>query len=336
MASSRRNEDNLSQNLDIALPEEKRRHRAALKFKRIAAAEQVLDEALYSPAPAETARESFGGLGGSAVRDWPVDLERVANAGPTDPSPEKPATRKRRRLRDALLLIAEIGALVGSLALVGLMYSRLQSLNREIRDLRHSAPIDAPLSAADASTSATPLETASVATAIDAETSTPTATVTGAISPTMEPTASRMPAPRIVAPVTDEEGAVATNMRMVIPRIQVDAPIVRGDTWEDLKWGIGHRIGSAAPGEHGNMVVSAHNDVYGEIFRDLNRLESGDEVLIHTQDRMFRYRVRSVEIVLPNRIDVMDPTAEPVLTMITCHPYMVNTHRVVVVADLIE
>ena len=124
--------------------------------------------------------------------------------------------------------------------------------------------------------------------------------------------------------------------RLVIPKIGVDAPVVEGDTWEDLKKGIGHHPGSANPGEKGNMVVSAHNDAYGEIFRDLDKLEPGDEVLVYTEEGAYRYIVNRVEIVSPDRVEFMDPTEHPVLTMITCYPYLLDTHRVVVIADLAE
>jgi sortase A len=81
-------------------------------------------------------------------------------------------------------------------------------------------------------------------------------------------------------------------------------------------------------------VLSAHNDAYGEIFRDLHKLRSGDEVLVHFDGRVFRYIVRKMEIVLPTQVEVMDPTDYPVLTLITCYPYLIDTHRIVVVCDL--
>jgi len=84
------------------------------------------------------------------------------------------------------------------------------------------------------------------------------------------------------------------------------------------------------------MVVSAHNDIHGEIFRHLVKLEAGDEVLIHTNRGTFRYVVSKVEIVLPTNVEVLEPTDCPVLTMITCYPYLVDTHRIVVRAELAE
>lgn len=139
--------------------------------------------------------------------------------------------------------------------------------------------------------------------------------------------------PTVLAPSPEGMGL---PLRMVIPAIEVDAPIVMGDTWEDLKKGIGHRPGSAMPGEPNNMVVSAHNDVYGEIFRRLPELEPGDEVTIYTDLGAYRYAVVRVEIVLPTQVEVMDPTDHAVLTMISCYPYLLDTHRVVAVAEWIQ
>jgi sortase A len=93
-------------------------------------------------------------------------------------------------------------------------------------------------------------------------------------------------------------------------------------------------LGSANPGETGNAVLSAHNDVYGEIFRHLNKLEPGDEVFAAWDGMLYRYVVTQVEIVSPTRVEFMDPTDYPALTMITCYPYLIDTHRVVVVAEL--
>ena len=66
-------------------------------------------------------------------------------------------------------------------------------------------------------------------------------------------------------------------IRIQIPAIQVDAPVVQGDNWEQLKKGVGQQIGTPDPGSKGNIVLSGHNDVYGEVFRYLDRLTPGDQ-----------------------------------------------------------
>jgi len=122
--------------------------------------------------------------------------------------------------------------------------------------------------------------------------------------------------------------------RIVIPAIRVDALIVEGDLPEQLKLGVGHALYSANPGERGNMVLSAHDDIYGEIFRRLHELELGDEVIIYAGEQPYRYLVKAKEIVEPSEVRVLAQTTTPVVTLITCYPYMVDTHRVIVVGEL--
>lgn len=122
--------------------------------------------------------------------------------------------------------------------------------------------------------------------------------------------------------------------RIVIPAIGVDAPIVPGTDWEALKKGVGHHPGTANPGERGNLVLAAHNDIYGEIFRDLEKLRPGDEIWVHTGVEAYRYVVVQKQIVLPTQVEVMAPTRDPVITLITCYPYLVDTHRLVVIGEL--
>lgn len=122
--------------------------------------------------------------------------------------------------------------------------------------------------------------------------------------------------------------------RIVISAIGVDAPVVEGDDWESLKKGAGHHIGSANPGERGNCVISAHNDIYGEIFRRLPELLLGDEILVHTPSQIYRYVVRQTRIIDPTDVSVMLPTQGATLTLISCYPYRVDTHRIVVIASL--
>jgi sortase A len=122
--------------------------------------------------------------------------------------------------------------------------------------------------------------------------------------------------------------------RLQIPAINVDAPVVQGDGWEQLKKGIGQHIGTVNPGQKGNLVVSAHNDVFGEIFRDLDRLKPGDEITVSTAQQAYVYVVRQTQIVAPTQVDVMGATQEAVLTLISCYPYMVDNQRIVVSAEL--
>ncbi len=109
---------------------------------------------------------------------------------------------------------------------------------------------------------------------------------------------------------------------------------MEGDNWEQLKLGVGHHLNTANPGERGNMVLSAHNDIYGETFRHLDKLELGDEVTVYAGEQPYRYIVTAKQIVDPSEVRVLAPTTKPVVTLISCYPYMVDSHRIVVVAEL--
>jgi sortase A len=138
------------------------------------------------------------------------------------------------------------------------------------------------------------------------------------------------PAPLPTVPAQPEQ-----PIKIVIPSIGVDHPVVRGDDWDSLKLGVGHHIGSANPGERGNMVLSAHNDIFGEIFRYLPDMQLEDEIIVHTANRTYRYVVKAKRIIEPTQVDVMEQTRKPVITLISCYPYLIDTKRIVVIGELV-
>ena len=123
-------------------------------------------------------------------------------------------------------------------------------------------------------------------------------------------------------------------IQIQIPSLSVDAPVVQGDGWEQLKKGVAQHAGSANPGQTGNMVLSAHNDVFGEIFRYLDKLERGDQIIIYTPQHSFTYLITSIQFVKPTDVEVMASTPNPTVTLISCYPYMVDNQRIVVQASL--
>ncbi len=123
-------------------------------------------------------------------------------------------------------------------------------------------------------------------------------------------------------------------IRIQIPALDVDAPVVQGIEWDQLKKGVGQVIGTANPGQKGNMVLSAHNDIYGEIFRYLDRLEPGDQFTVFTNLRPYKYTITGWEVVEPSRVDVMDKTPDATATLISCYPYLIDNMRIVVKAIL--
>lgn len=132
-------------------------------------------------------------------------------------------------------------------------------------------------------------------------------------------------------PITPE-----TARRIIIPDIGVDQVIVQGADHESLKLGVGQVLNGTTPGDDGNLVLAAHNDIYGEIFRYLDQLEPGMEFEVHTEKQIYSYVITGQEIVNPNDVHVMDYQGRPTATLISCYPYQVNNKRIIITADRIN
>lgn len=144
---------------------------------------------------------------------------------------------------------------------------------------------------------------------------------------------------QILQPVLDRpEPTAETALRIVIPKLEIDAVIVPGTDPEALRLGVGQLINGITPNtDEGNLVLAAHNDIYGEIFRYLDQLEPGDRFTVYTQIQQHEYVVASTEIVQPNDVWVMeDQSGRTMTTLISCYPYQVNDRRIVVFADRIS
>ena len=245
--------------------------------------------------------------------------------GPEVDTPEEDAARpeipvtKRRKVMDRLLLAVEVLAVLG---LVGVLVSGLGLL----RDLNQE-----------------------VAAALNPETPTPTPLVMAVVLPSghtppdaqgnTRPNEAEIPEhlrPMVqsLANIPIPTPAPDQAIRIQIPAINIDAPVVQGDGWEQLKKGVAQHIGSADPGREGNVVLSAHNDVYGELFRYLDRLAPGDQVILYTQQRQYTYIVDRTTLVEPTAVEVMASTGSPTATLISCYPYLIDKQRIVVFARL--
>ncbi len=138
-------------------------------------------------------------------------------------------------------------------------------------------------------------------------------------------------------PTLNPEGPI----RIQIASIKVDKVVVAGDDWEALKLGVGHLIGSANPGQRGNMVLAGHNDVFGEVFRDLDKIKVGDEIIVSTRTREYTYVVQPQQdgkaylIVQPTDVWVTDAQGDVrQLTLVSCYPYRVDNRRIIIFATL--
>jgi sortase A len=121
-----------------------------------------------------------------------------------------------------------------------------------------------------------------------------------------------------------------------IPSLGLEVPIYAGTGELALNSGAGHIEGTAALGARGNTGIAAHRDGF---FRLLERIDLDAELLLHVDGRELRYRVFSIEIVMPEEVHVLADTGTSSITLVTCYPfYFVGAapQRFVVRADLVE
>ena len=254
----------------------------------------------------EASSDSFDKLSSAPIVDTP---EENVNGEPVS----------RHRVTDRILLGVEILAVVG---LVGVLLSGLGML----RDLNQEV--------ASALNPATPTPTPLIMAVVLPEGHTPpdaqgnTQPNEAEIPPNLLPIVQSLANLPIPTPGPDQA------IRIEIPALTLDAPVVQGDGWDELKKGVAQHIGSANPGESGNVVLSAHNDVYGELFRNLDKLQPGDQVILYSALKQFVYVVDRTEIVDPTAVEVMASTGAPSVTLISCYPYLVDKQRIVVFARL--
>lgn len=126
-----------------------------------------------------------------------------------------------------------------------------------------------------------------------------------------------------------------------VPKINVYLPIRHGTGSEILAKNAGHVMNTSFPigGESTHSVISAHSAYPGETFFDyLVDMKMGDEFFIHILDRTLKYEVDNIEVLLPeDTIDAMRIVeGEDYVTLLTCTPYSINTHRLLVRGKRVE
>ncbi len=135
------------------------------------------------------------------------------------------------------------------------------------------------------------------------------------------PLVVRIPAPALRA-VSFSPGE--TIGRILIPRMSLDSPLLEMANCDDqvnLNRGPAHIGGTAAPGSAGNCALAGHRSTYSRPFEQMGALQAGDEIiLIDRSGGRCVYRVSRVWVVSPDEVSVLDPTPEPSVTLITCHP----------------
>ena len=119
-----------------------------------------------------------------------------------------------------------------------------------------------------------------------------------------------------------------------VDKIRVELPIYHGTGDAVLNVAVGHVQGTSIPvgGESTHAVLSAHRGLpSAKLFSDLDKLEVGDVFTITVLDRVLTYQVDQILIVLPNEVEPLYVTeGEDYCTLVTCTPYGINTHRLLV------
>ena len=137
--------------------------------------------------------------------------------------------------------------------------------------------------------------------------------------------------------------------RVTVPRF--------GDNWvrlvgQGVRWnptlneiGIGHYRQTQMPGEVGNFAIAAHRGGFGGTFRNIDQLRAGDKVFVETRDAVYTYKYLQTKVVKPNDINTISRQPRELIgvhkgakymTMTSCYPTWVNTHRIVVWLELIK
>ena len=121
---------------------------------------------------------------------------------------------------------------------------------------------------------------------------------------------------------------------VVIPKIQVNLPIYHGTDAEVLDRGVGHLLGSSLPvgGENTHTILSGHSGMASQkMFTDLEQLTHGDVFYLNVLNETLAYQVTEINTVLPYETDLLGIIpGEDLCTLVTCTPYGINTHRLLV------
>ncbi len=134
---------------------------------------------------------------------------------------------------------------------------------------------------------------------------------------------------------------IPTENRLVIPSIGVDMPILEGSDQSVLNRGGIWRIPKTSdPLKGGNMVLSGHRWMYlppsSRTLYLLDKVKDGEPIIVYWRGQEYDYRIVRHEVVAPNRVDILDPTPQPRLTIFTCTPLFSTKYRLVVYGELIS
>ncbi len=124
--------------------------------------------------------------------------------------------------------------------------------------------------------------------------------------------------------------------KLSIPRLSAVLYVLEGTDDRSLRRGPGHMHGTALPGDTGNCIIAGHRDTHFRLLKDIRK---GDEIVLETHERAYRYRVDTISIISPDNTACLKPTSNAVLNLITCYPFHYvgsAPKRFIVHADLVS
>lgn len=181
------------------------------------------------------------------------------------------------------------------------------------------------------------------------EVSSPEVTTTVPEEPTTAPPETTVPSGEVVTrPTAMTGGAIVPPKNsyapepiqeigtIEIPKIGLTSKIMHGITLRNIDFGPSHWPGTPLPGEAGNAVFAGHRVTHTHPFRRIDELVPGDEVIFTVAGVRSHYAVTGHEIVSPSRLDIVNPTPTPTVTLFACHPPGSARQRFVVRAALVS
>ena len=120
-------------------------------------------------------------------------------------------------------------------------------------------------------------------------------------------------------PVTDQVSQAGSPLGLLeIPSIGLSTVVLEGVDAPTLRRAVGHVPGTALPANPGNVAIAGHRDTF---FRPLGNIRKHDEITLATFQECYRYRVTWTKVVGPDDTQVLEPSRQSALTLITCYPF---------------
>ena len=233
-------------------------------------------------------------------------------------------------MRKLSIVLIILGVIIGVSPLVGRWYTRYQE-NRMMEEWLNSEDVSVLEEENEASNPEAGYSELMEAFSVESK----------PVESTVQPAAT--PVKKQAKPVSAVKHVDKEIKQTVIGVIQIDkiklkAPVVEGVKAENLKAGIGHIPGTAALGQPGNCVLAGHrNHTFGIFFNRLDEMEEGDEIIIITKKEELKYKVYKKHVVTPDDVSVLKGSKDDnIITLVTCTPIYVATHRLILNARLEE